>query len=80
MATISEQTKIKVYDVINSMPVLVTVILTAGFVWFQTQANTKEIETLKIEKKTEVKEIADELKKVNESLTVIKTTLKIKEQ
>lgn len=71
MATISEKTKINIYDVVNSLPVMVSVILAAGFVWFQGNANTTEIKEIKEDRK----EITRELKQMNETLTVIKTKL-----
>jgi len=76
MATISEKTKISVYDVVNSLPVIVTVVLAAGFVWFQGNANANDIKDIKDDRK----DISQELKEINKSLTEIKTTLKIKEQ
>lgn len=76
MNTISEKTKIKIYDVVNSLPVIITVTLAAGFVYFQGNANAGDIKELKSEKK----EMVEELRKINKSLTVIKTTLQIKEE
>lgn len=80
MTTLSEKTKVKVYDVVNSLPVIVTVIIAAAFVYFQGNANARDIEEIKSDKKESEKELASELKKINESLAVIKTTLKIKEE
>lgn len=71
MASISEKTKIGIYDVVNSLPMIVTVVLAAGFVWFQGNANTNDIKEIKEDRK----EIATELKQMNETLIVIKTKL-----
>ena len=71
MSEISEKTKVKIYDIINSLPVIVSIVLAAGFVWFQGNANTNDIKEIKEDRK----EIANELNKMNETLIVIKTKL-----
>lgn len=71
MATLSEKTKVNIYDVVNSLPVIISVVLAAGFVYFQGNANANDIKDLKEDKK----EIARELKAMNETLTIIKTKL-----
>lgn len=69
MSTISEKTKVNIYDVINSLPVVVSVVIAASFVYFQGNANSKEIETIKsdykiiLEKLSEIKVEIEKLKK-----------------
>lgn len=69
MSEVSEKTKIKIYDVVNSLPTFVTIIVCASFVYFQGNANSKDIEELKtdkkiiIEKLNEIKLEIEKLKK-----------------
>lgn len=69
VSEVSDKTKIKLYDVVNSLPVFVTVVMAASFVYFQGNANASDIQELKNDKKEilkELKEIKEELIKLRE--------------
>jgi hypothetical protein len=74
MATINEKTNIPLFAVLSAGPIIVGFIVWISMLYSNVSANTQDIQSLKTEKK----EMVEELKKINESLTVIKTTLKIK--
>lgn len=76
MATIDEKTKIPLFTVLSAGPILVGFIVWISMLYSSVNANTSDIEDLKNEKR----EMVEELKKMNRSLTRIETTLKIKEQ
>jgi len=69
MNDVSEKTKIKIYDVVNSLPTFITIIVSASFIYFQGNANSKDIEDLKtdrkiiLEKLNEIKLEIEKLKK-----------------
>lgn len=75
MDAITEKTKIPLFAVLTSVPILVGFIVWISVLYSNVSANTQDIEDLKTDKK----EMVQELKEINKSLTEIKTTLKIKE-
>lgn len=76
MDAITEKTKVPLFAVLTSVPILVGFIVWISVLYSNVSANTQDIEDLKSDKK----EMVRELKEINKSLTEIKTTLKIKEQ
>lgn len=74
MATIDEKTKIPLFTVISAGPVLIGFIVWISMLYSNVSANTSDIQDLKVDKK----DMVQELKKMNESLTRIETTLKTK--
>lgn len=74
MATINDKTNIPLFTVFSAGPIIVGFIVWISMLYSNVSANTQDIQALKVDRK----EMVEELKKINESLTVIKTTLKIK--
>lgn len=76
MKTINEKTNIPLFAVFSAGPIIVGFVVWISMLYSNVSANTSDIQSLKTEKK----EMVNELKEINKSLTEIKTTLKIKEQ
>lgn len=76
MATIDEETKIPIKIFAWASPLIVGFAVWISMLYSNVSANTSDIQDLKLDKK----DMVQELKKMNESLTEIKTTLKIKER
>lgn len=76
MDAITEKTKIPLFTVLSAGPIIVGFIVWISMLYSNVSANTSDIQDLKNDKK----DMVQELKDINKSLTEIKTTLKIKEK
>lgn len=76
MDAITEKTKIPLFTVLSAGPIIVGFIVWISMLYSNVSANTADIQDLKNDKK----DMVQELKDINKSLTEIKTTLKIKEK